>query len=213
MLLKPDDTLHPRPKDPAAENADAIDGKNLTAFAGQQHDAHIVCHLIQGMSPIIQANPLSASILTKHILEHVKLKAEEQVEAEVFASYGPENKGVVSDIQKEAMVAMYIAQGMGELRKLSQEMSGANQPDPLVQLKEQELQLRAQADQAKSEQAGQKIALEAQKVQQDAALTQQKIQSSEMIADEKADIARARLDQQERAQYAAQNRQDQQGSR
>lgn len=211
MLLKPDDTLHPRPKDPASENADAIDGKNLTAFAGQQHDAHIVCHLIQGMSPIIQANPLSASILTKHILDHVKLKAEEQVEAEIFASYGPEGKGIVSDIQKEAKVAMYVAQGMGELRKLSQEMSGANQPDPLVQLKEQELQLRAQSDQAKSQQASQKIALETQKLQQDAALAQQKIQSSEMIADEKADIARSRLDQQERAQYAAENRQEQQG--
>jgi hypothetical protein len=163
------------------------------------------------MSPIIQANPLSASILTKHILEHVRLKAEEQVEAEIFASYGPEGKGIVSDIQKEAKVAMYVAQGMGELRKLSQEMSGANQPDPLVQLKEQELQLRAQSDQAKSQQASQKIALETQKLQQDAALAQQKIQSSEMIADEKADIARSRLDQQERAQYAAENRQEQQG--
>jgi hypothetical protein len=53
--------------------------------------------------------------------------------------------------------------------------------------------------------------LETQKLQQDAALAQQKIQSSEMIADEKADIARSRLDQQERAQYAAENRQEQQG--
>jgi len=211
MLLKPDDTLHPRPKDPAAENADAIDGKNLTAFAGQQHDAHIVCHLIQGMSPIIQANPLSASILTKHILDHVRIKAEEQVEAEIFASYGPEGKGIVSDIQKEAKVAMYVAQGMGEVRKLSQELSGANQPDPLIQLKEQELQLRAQSDQAKIQQGGQKIALENQKMMQDAAMAQQKIQSSEMIAEEKADIARARLDQQERAQYATENRQEQQG--
>jgi hypothetical protein len=39
MLLKPDDTLHPKPKDPATENSDAIDGKKLTAFDGQQHDA------------------------------------------------------------------------------------------------------------------------------------------------------------------------------
>lgn len=206
MLLKPDDTLHPRPKDPASENADAIDGKNLTAFAGQQHDAHIVCHLIQGMSPVIQINPLAGAILTKHILDHVRLKAEEQVEAQIFANYGPEGKGVVSDIQKEAQVAMFIAQGMAELRQMSQQMSGANAPDPLIMLKEQELQQRAAADQLKAQQEAQKISLQAQDMQQDAALAQQKIQSSEMIAAEKAQIARDRLAQVERTKNAPQNR-------
>jgi hypothetical protein len=213
MLLKPDDTLHPRPKDPASENADALDGKNLTAFAGQQHDAHIVCHLIQGMSPIVQGNPLAAAVLTKHILDHVRLKAEEQTEAQIFAAYGPEGMSIVSDIQKEAQVAMFVAQGMAELRKLSQEMSGANAPDPLVALKEQELQLRAQDQQAKAQMDQQELALKAQDMQQDAAFTQQKIQSNEQIAAEKADIARARLAQTERSnQNAAQARFQQQNN-
>ena len=207
MLLKPDDTLHPRPKDPASENADALDGKNLTAFAGQQHDAHIVCHLIQGMSPIVQGNPLSAAILTKHILDHVRLKAEEQVEAQIFASYGPEGMSIVSDIQKEAQVAMFVAQGMAELRKISQEMSGANAPDPLVALKEQELQLRAQDAERKAQIDQQNLALKAQDMQQDAAFNQQKLQSNEQIAAEKAAIARERIDQVERSnQDAAQER-------
>ena len=207
MLLKPDDTLHPRPKDPASENADALDGKNLTAFAGQQHDAHIVCHLIQGMSPIVQGNPLAAAILTKHILDHVRLKAEEQVEAQIFASYGPEGMSIVSDIQKEAQVAMFVAQGMAELRKLSQEMSGANAPDPLVALKEQELQLRAQDAERKAQVDQQNLALKAQDMQQDAAFNQQKLQSNEQIAAEKASIARERIDQVERSnQNAAQER-------
>jgi hypothetical protein len=208
MLLKPDDTLHPKPKDPATENADAIDGKNLTAFAGQQHDAHIVSHLIQGMSPIVQANPLSAAILTKHILHHVTLKAEEQVEAQIFASYGPENAGVVSEIQKEAQVAMFVAQGMGELRQLSNQLSGAGEPDPLIQLKEQELQLRGQDIERKAQEAAQKMQLQAADQQQDAQLAQQKIRSQEQIAEEKAQIARARLNQQERAQYAAETREE-----
>lgn len=213
MLLKPDDTLHPRPKDPASENADALDGKNLTAFAGQQHDAHIVCHLIQGMSPIVQANPLAAAILTKHILDHVRLKAEEQVEAQIFAAYGPEGMSIVSDIQKEAQVAMFVAQGMAELRKLSQEMSGANAPDPLVTLKEKELELRAQDQQRKAQVDQQDLALKAQDMQQDAVFTQQKIQSNEQIAAEKADIARERLAQTERSnQNAAQARFQQQNN-
>ncbi len=198
MILKPDDTQDPKPKDPATENADAIDGKTLKAFAGQQHDAHIIAHLLQGMSPIIQGNPLAAMNLTKHILQHVRLKAEEQVEAQIFEQYGPENKEIVSDIQKEAMVAMLVAQGMGELRQLSGQMSGEGAPDPLVKLKEQELAQRAQADMVKQQLEQQKIMQSDRALQQKAAIDQQRIASSEDIADTKANIALMRLQQTER---------------
>jgi len=197
MVLNYDDTQEPRPKDPATENADAIDGKKLKAFAGQQHDAHIVSHMLQGMSPILQANPVGAMNLTKHILEHVRLKAEEQVEAQIFAEYGPENKGVVSDIQKEAMVAMLVAQGMGELRQLSQQLSGEGAPDPLVKLKEQELAQRAQADQARIQAEQQKISLQAQEMQQKAATDAARLETQQGIADQKADLTLMRLQQME----------------
>jgi hypothetical protein len=182
-----------------SENADAIDGKALKAFAGQQHDAHIMSHMLQGMSPIIMGNPLAASNLTKHILDHVRLKAEEQVEAQIFETYGPENKGIVSDIQKEGMVAMLVAQGMKELRQMSQELSGAGAPDPLIELKEKELDLRAQADQAKAQDAAAKRDLDAQGLQQRAAETEAKLETQEAIADQKAEIAMMRLGQMEQA--------------
>ena len=196
-ILNYDDTQEPKPKDPATENAEAIDGKKLKAFAGQQHDAHIVSHLLQGMSPIVQANPLAAMNLTKHILEHVRLKAEEQVEAQIFSEYGPENAGMVSDIQKEAMVAMLVAQGMGELRQLSAQLSGEGAPDPLIKLKEQELAQRAQADQARSQIDQQKLGLQAQGLQQKAATDAARIASQEGIADQKADLTMMRLQQME----------------
>jgi hypothetical protein len=206
MVLNFDDTQEPKPKDPATENADAIDGKKLKAYAGQQHDAHIVSHMLQGMSPIIQANPVAAMNLTKHILEHVRIKAEEQVEAQIFAEYGSENKQVVSDIQKEAMVAMLVAQGMGELRQLSQQLSGEGAPDPLVKLKEQELAQRAQTDQARIQAEQQKIGLQQQEMQQKAAADAARIASQEGIADQKADLTLMRL-QQMGAQNASKARQ------
>lgn len=202
MILKPDDTQNPRPKDPATENADAIDGKALKAFAGQQHDAHIVSHMLQGMSPVIAANPMAATSLVKHVLEHVRIKAEEQVEAQIFEAYGPENKDIVSDIQKEAQVALLVAQGMSELRQLSQQLSGEGAPDPLVKLKEQEIQLRAQTDERKAQAEAQKIQLQAQEQAQSAQEAQQRLASTEAIAAEKAAIARARLAQTERKQNA-----------
>ena len=206
MILNYDDTQEPKPKDPATENADAIDGKKLKAFAGQQHDAHIVSHMLQGMSPIVQGNPLAAMVLTKHVLEHVRIKAEEQVEAQIFAEYGPEGKGMVSDIQKEAMVAMLVAQGMGELRQLSSQLSGEGQPDPLIKLKEQELAQRAQADQARIQADQQKIGLQQQEMQQKAATDAARIASQEGIADQKANLTLMRL-QQMGVQNATQKRQ------
>jgi len=198
MLLKPDDTQNPKPKDPATENADAIDGKSLKAFAGQQHDAHIVSHMLQGMSPSIQTNPLAANSLTKHVLEHVRLKAEEQVEAQIFETYGPENRDIVSDIQKEGMVAMLVAQGMNELRQLSQQLSGEGAPDPLIQLKEQEIQLRAKADEVKAKIDEQKVGLQGQEIQRKASADAARIQSQKNIADQKAQLTLMRLQQSER---------------
>jgi hypothetical protein len=205
MILNYDDSQEPRPKDPASENSDAIDGKKLKAFAGQQHDAHIVSHMLQGMSPIVQANPLAATMLTKHILEHVRIKAEEQVEAQIFAEYGPENKEMVSDLQKEAMVAMLVAQGMGELRQLSSQLSGEGAPDPLVQLKEKELAQRAQADQAKAQIDQQKLGLQGQEIQRKAASDAARLETQQDIADQKADLTLMRLQQSER-QNAFKNR-------
>ena len=60
MILKPDDTQTPQPKDPATENAEVLDGKSLKAFPGQEHDAHIMTHLMQSMSPIVMQNPLAS---------------------------------------------------------------------------------------------------------------------------------------------------------
>lgn len=202
MILNYDDSQEPRPKDPATENSDAIDGKKLKAFAGQQHDAHIVSHMLQGMSPIIQANPLAATTLTKHILEHVRIKAEEQVEAQIFSEYGPENKDIVSDIQKEGMVAMLVAQGMAELRQLSQQLSGEGAPDPLVKLKEQELAQRAAADQAKAQIDQQKLGLQNQEIQRKAAADAARLETQQDIADQKADLTLMRLQQMEKQNAA-----------
>jgi len=164
------------PKDPATENADVLDGMDLKAFAGQLHDAHIVAHLVQGMSPILQGNPMAALSLQKHVLEHIRLKAEEEVEAELFRQYGVDPDRLVSAMQREAMVATKVADHMQKLRELQQQLSGeANQTDPLVQVKQMEIESRAKTDQAK-------LMLDEKELQQDGALEQQKIASTERIA-------------------------------
>jgi hypothetical protein len=177
-----------KPKDPASENAQALDGSPLKAFAGQQHDAHIMTHLLFGMSPMLQGMPNVAVNLQKHIFDHIRLKAEEDTEAELFKQYGTDPEGTVSSLQREAMIATKVAQGFQEVKQLQEKLSG-NQEDPLIALKKQELEQSAKNDEAKlgvdqaklqlsqqKEQADQqesqaKLMLSAQKMQADAAKT------------------------------------------
>ena len=61
------------------EHADLLDSNLLRAYEGQDHDAHIQNHLIFGTNQMVLGNPPMAMKLQKHVLEHVSLKAKEQV--------------------------------------------------------------------------------------------------------------------------------------
>ena len=175
-ILLPQHTQMPR--DPATENASVLNGMQLKAFAGQQHDAHIATHLMMGLSPILQSNPMAAMVLQQHILEHVRLKAEEDVEADLFKMYGPDPDRMVSAIQKEGMVAIKVAQYMQEVRSLQDQIAGTagGGEDPLVALKEKEIEQRAAADQAKIRLNEQKLQLEQQKLQQSTQIDRERLQ-------------------------------------
>ena len=156
-----------KPKDPASENAQSLDGSPLKAFAGQQHDAHIMTHLMFGLSPMLQGMPNVAVTLQKHVFEHIRLKAEEEVEAELFMQYGTDPDQLVSSLQREAMVAIKVAQGFQEVKQLQQRLQGPPQDDPLVKLKEKEIAQNGQRDQAKLQMDQQRISLDQMKEQND----------------------------------------------
>lgn len=187
-----------KPKDPASENAQALDGSPLKAFAGQQHDAHILTHILFGMSPMMQGMPNVAVTLQKHIFDHIRLKAEEEVEAELFQQYGTDPDQLISSLQREAMIAIKVAQGFQEVKALQNQLMGP-QTDPLVELKKQELQQSAQRDQAKLQVDQQRLGLDQQKEQ----------------ADVQFDSARLALQQQAAAQKNSQDaiRNAQQGAK
>jgi hypothetical protein len=167
------------PRDPASENSSVLNGMKLKAFPGQQHDAHIVAHLLMGMSPILQSTPMAAMELQQHIFEHIRIKAEEDVEADIFKTYGTDPDRMVSALQKEGMVAIKVATYMQEVKGMQGQLSGeaaGGGEDPLVALKKQELDQRAAADQAKMKLDEQKLQLETQKAQQSMQIDQAKLQ-------------------------------------
>ena len=183
------------PKDPASENIEVADGKELKAFAGQQHDAHIAAHLMMGLSPLIQANPMAASELQKHILQHIRLKAEEDTEAQLFADYGNDADKMVSDLQREAMVSIKVAEYMMEMKGTQGELSGEGGEDPVIALKAQELQQKAAKDQADIAIKEQGVQVDQARIAQNAQGNEARIQSQQEIAQLRADVARERINQ------------------
>ena len=184
------------PKDPASENIEVADGKELQAFAGQQHDAHIASHLIMGLSPLIQSNPLGASELQKHIIQHIRLKAEEDTEATLFEQYGSDPDKVISDLQREAMVAIKVAEYMMEMKDTQGELSGEGTgEDPVIALKAQELQQRATNDQAEIALKEQGIQIDQARIAQNAEGNDARIESQQEIAQLRATVARERMNQ------------------
>jgi hypothetical protein len=173
-ILLPQHTNMPR--DPASENSDVLNGMKLKAFAGQQHDAHIAAHLMMGLSPLLQSQPMSAMELQKHVLDHIRLKAEEDVEAEVFQQYGTDPDRMVSAIQKEGMVALRVAQYMQEMRNMQDQLSGGGGEDPLIALKQKEIDQRAAADQAKIQIDNKRLSLDQQKLNETTQINRQKLQ-------------------------------------
>jgi hypothetical protein len=186
-----------KPKNPAAENSQSLDGSPLKAYAGQQHDAHIQTHVLFALSPMVAQMPNVATVLLKHVLEHVTLKAEETVEAELFTQYGTDPDRMVSALQREAMVAIKVAQFYQEVKDLQSQLSGEGQeqPDPVVELKKQELAQSAERDKGKAEIDKAKLALDQQQEQNDVSYDQARISTQQQLAAERNQIALMQMQQ------------------
>ena len=138
--------------------------------------------------------PTVAMNVQKHIMEHVQIAAKEQ--AAVAYLQQVQQTGQPADdeqmLEIERLTAQFVAEGLQQVKQLSGELSGANAPDPLVQLKEQELQLRAQADQADQQIDQAKVELDAQNQQMRATQFNQRLASQERQTQQRIDSAMQR---------------------
>ena len=179
MRRIPDD--EPTPKDPAQENIDAMDMIPLKAFEGQEHQAHIMAHMVFGSTPMVGGMPAIAMALQKHIMEHVRIAAREKAAVQFIQSRqaaGGEAATEEEMLQIEGLTAQFVAEGMQMVKEMSAQVSGQG-PDPLVQLKEQELQIKAQAEQADAQNDQAKLQLDAQNQQLRADQFQQRLAAQE----------------------------------
>ena len=192
-ILKVVDQEEETPKDPAVENSEALENVTLKVFQGQNHKAHITAHLIFGSSPIVGQLPAIAMALQKHIMEHVSVQAKEQIAVQMIQQLQGQAPTEEQGLEIESMVAESIAQGMQEVKAMSAEISGAGEEqDPLIALKQQDLEMRAKQDAAENQHDQARLALDQQKSQASTKLGMERIQSQEEIVAARIQAARER---------------------
>ena len=195
-ILKPP-PQPPQPMDPAKENAEALKMQLLNAFAQQDHDAHIAAHSAFMQTRMVQINPQVYALLQSHISEHVSLKATAEVGAEIQADPQMQQMAEQQPQQFEAifdqMVAKRTAELTTQLAQAEARQQGSQQ-DPLVRLKQQEIDLRALDLQRKAEEVRFKEAKQDERQEADLAFKLTQLEQNKEAAGERMEVAREKLD-------------------
>ena len=196
MILISDTPNEISPKDPAQENIDALENGALQAFKGQNHMAHMQSHLLFITGGSASQMPNVQLAMQKHLLNHIQLQAEEQADQQ-FAQQNPNValQDPATNMQYQAMLAQFVAQGTQQLVELGKQIQGGGQeqaPDPLIQLKQQELQLKSQQEQNDMAMEEQQLQLDREKLAQREAQFQQRLQSQENMTAARIDAGMQR---------------------
>jgi hypothetical protein len=191
-LLNAPSTAEEVPKDPAQENIDAIENVSLKAFDGQNHDAHIMSHLLFSASPLAAQTPSIISSLQKHVTEHVKIKSEETAMMQFMQQSQGQPPTDDQLLEIEMMIAQNIAQELQAVRQMSQQIAGQGQeqpqgPDPLIMLKEKEIGIKEQQTMADIANDQAKLGLEEQKMVERSRQFDTRLRSQEEMAAQRLD--------------------------
>ena len=169
-----------KPQDPVTENQSVLMMKPVKAFAYQDHQAHITVHMTAMQDPkimqLLQNNPQAQQLqaaMMAHINEHLGFEYRVQVEQQLGFTLPPQKdesgEDAEIDINLEAKLAPLLAQAAQRLLQQNQAQTAQQQAqqmakDPIVQMQQQELQLKVAEQKRKADKDVADMALEKEKL-------------------------------------------------
>jgi hypothetical protein len=193
----------PQPTDPAKENSEALKMQLLQVFAEQDHDAHIQAHTIFMQTRMVQINPQVYALMQSHISEHISFKATLEVQQmvlqdarlQMMAQQDPQAMQVLVN----NMIAQKVVEHTAQLQQMEAQVNN-QQEDPLIRLKQQEIDLRAMDLQRKAQEAQMKEQGQFTRQEAELALDIEKLKSQEEAQANRLDVAKAKLNLQAQKQ-------------
>lgn len=154
-LVKTDDDK--LPEDPISENMNVLNLKPVKAFLYQDHEAHIKVHMSAMQDPLIQQMvgqnpqaPMIAQAMQAHIMEHIAFAYRSKIEDALGAELPKPDAKMEPEV--EVQLSRLVAQAAPMVLQQSQTIAAqqaaqaaAQQAaqDPVIQMQQQELQLKA----------------------------------------------------------------------
>ena len=169
----------------------------LTAFEFQDHDAHIAAHTAFMESRMVQINPQVYALLQSHVSDHISFKAQQEVREQLaqdqnmmaLRQQNPEQYQLAFDNAVATAVAEITEElVMGEMK------ANAAKQDPLVRIKQQEVDLRAMDLQRKAQETQFKQDQENQRQANKLNLEYERLQQQDEQSDKRLDIAERKLE-------------------
>jgi hypothetical protein len=175
-----------------------LTGKPTKAFIYQDHDAHIAVHMSMTQDPMVMGqmgqNPMAQQMqaaVMAHVAEHVAFQYRNQIEERLGASLPAPNAELPEQV--EVQLAKLVAQAAKQLTQIHQGEAAQQQAqqqaqDPIVQMQQQELQIKMKDSAIKEQKVQGELALKGQELQL-------KVQEAANRQGEDPDIAAARAQQ------------------
>jgi len=193
-----------KPKDPVQENMNILNGKPVKAFIYQDHQAHITVHQSAMQDPkimqIVGQNPKAQMIgaaMMAHINEHVAFEYRKQIEEQLGIPLPDMDKELPKDMEVEVsrMMAM-AAQKLLQKDQAEAAQAQAQQAaqDPLVQMQQAELQLKAKEVDLKEKKLAADAAAQADKLELEKARIDAQKEIAGMQVGAKAAAEKARFE-------------------
>jgi len=176
-------------RDPITEQQSALTGQPIQAYIFQNHDAYIASHTSFLQNPMVQSNKSATVTIQANIQEHQAMKYKQQIEQAMGQPLPQMGEGemppeVMNQIATMAAQATQQVTGQAQaLAQAEQLQAQQAQVQPLVELKQAEIQQKAQSDQIKAE-------IDLTKIQSAEAIAEMKIaqQREEALMKEKGDM-------------------------
>mgnify|MGYP003564375059 FL=1 len=177
-----------KPRDPVSENMDIINSKPVKAFIYQDHEAHIAVHMAAAQDPKIQqmigqspnAQAMGAA-LAAHVQEHLAFAYRKQIEDAAGVPYPAPDAEMDETTELEiSRLAAAAADKVLQINKNEIQAKQAEQAqnDPIVQMQQMELQIKAKEVEIKEKQLAVSAAEKADRLK----LEQERISSQREIA-------------------------------
>ena len=212
LLTPPPVPQPPLPVDAGMENSGFLMGQPANAFPPQNHQAHIEAHKSLFMTEIVKTTPQLQSGIISHMMQHLQFMATEAAQEQMPPEVQEQIQGMQQQAQSGQVPPDQVAAMQGQIQMMQEQYSApimaqltqellasmdtGSETDPLVAIRQQELQLRNKEIDQDSEQFEMKQQAKQDENLQDVAIAQERINPQKQVADDKLGIAEQRLDQQ-----------------